>query len=92
LRLFIGSLPAIVLGNFLLRKIDRSVLSPFSFLNYALLGRVDYYIALFLALGTIPGVYLGAYINTRVDKERLKKIINVVILVIGVLILAQRVL
>ena len=48
--------------------------------------------ALFLALGTIPGVYLGTHINTRVDKERLKKIINVVILVIGGLILAQRVL
>ncbi|KPU63867.1 permease [Thermococcus sp. EP1] len=174
LRLFIGSLPAIVLGNFLLREIDRTVLneyltlllgsvllitstlslirgeikvpirprreylyllgfvvgltvqftsvgagvivsfalmnlarvnprevvgvtivyglalSSFSFLNYALLGRVDYYIALFLALGTLPGVYLGTHINTKVDKERLKKMINITILLIGVLVLIGR--
>ncbi|MBO8161762.1 MAG: sulfite exporter TauE/SafE family protein [Thermosipho sp. (in: Bacteria)] len=65
------------------------VLSSFSFLNYAFLGRVEYSLALFLALGTIPGVYLGTHINTRVNKERLKKIINVIILIIGVLILVQ---
>ncbi|ACS91085.1 hypothetical protein TSIB_2038 [Thermococcus sibiricus MM 739] len=44
---------------------------------------------LFLALGAVPGVYLGSHANTKADKERLKKIINVVILIIGVLMLVQ---
>ena len=65
-------------------------LSSFSFLNYALLGRVDYYMALFLALGTVPGVYLGTHINTRVDKDRLKRMINITILLIGLLLLFGR--
>ena len=174
LRLFIGSLPAILLGNLLLREIDRTVLneyltlllgsvllitstlslirgeikvpirprreylyllgfvvgltvqftsvgagvivsfalmnlakvnprevvgvtivyglalSSFSFLNYALLGRVDYSMALFLTLGTIPGVYLGTHINMRVNKERLKRMINITILLIGLLLLFGR--
>jgi len=67
-------------------------LSSFSFLNYAFLGRVDYSLAFVLILGTLPGVYLGTRINSLVEREKLKKIINVVILVIGGLILAQRVL
>jgi len=46
--------------------------------------------ALFLALGTIPGVYLGTHINTRVDKERLKRMINITILLIGLLLLFGR--
>ncbi|NJE26432.1 sulfite exporter TauE/SafE family protein [Thermococcus sp. MV5] len=174
LRLFLGSLPAIVLGNFLLREIKRTVLNEyltlllgsvllitstltlikgeikvpirprreylyllgfvvgltvqftsvgagvivsfalmnlarvnprevvgvtivyglalsfFSFLNYALLGRVDYSLAFFLVLGTVPGVYLGTRINMRVNKERLKKMINITILLIGVLVLLGR--
>ncbi|WP_297182977.1 TSUP family transporter [Thermococcus sp.] len=59
-------------------------------MNYALLGRVGYYIALFLALGTIPGVYLGTHINMRVNKERLKRMINITILLIGLLLLFGR--
>lgn len=174
LRLFAGSLPAIVLGNLLLRKIDKAVLndyltlllggvllitsilslvkgeirfpirprreylyvlgfvvglavqftsvgagvivsftlmnlarvnpkevvgvtivyglalSSFSFLSYASIGSVDYNLALPLVLGTVPGVYLGTHINVRADKEKLKKIINVIILIIGVLVLLGR--
>ena len=65
-------------------------LSSFSFLNYALIGRVDYSMALFLTLGTIPGVYLGTHINMRVNKERLKRMINITILLIGLLLLFGR--
>lgn len=174
LRLFTGSLPAIVLGNLLLRKIDKAVLndyltlllgsvllitsilslvkgeirvpirprreylyvlgfvvglavqftsvgagviisftlmnlarvnprevvgvtivyglalSLFSFLSYASIDSVDYNLALPLVLGTVPGVYLGTHINMKADREKLKKLINVIILVIGVLVLLGR--
>ncbi|MBP1911689.1 sulfite exporter TauE/SafE family protein [Thermococcus stetteri] len=62
-------------------------LSVLSFLNYASLGNVDYSLAALLIAGTLPGVYLGTHVNSRVEKEKLKKLINVVILIIGVLVL-----
>ncbi|MCD6189796.1 MAG: sulfite exporter TauE/SafE family protein, partial [Thermococcus sp.] len=62
-----------------------------SFMNYAFLGSVDYSLALLLILGTIPGVYLGTHVNTKANKDMLKKIINMAILVIGALILAEKV-
>lgn len=65
-------------------------LSSLSFLNYASIGSVDYNLALFLILGSIPGVYLGAHINSRIDKEKLKRFINVIILIIGSLILVGK--
>lgn len=58
-------------------------LSGFSFLNYASIGRVNYGLAEALILGTIPGVYLGTHVNRSVDREKLKKVINVIILLIG---------
>lgn len=174
LRLFAGSLPAIVLGNLLLRKIDKAVLNDYltlllgsvllvtsilslvkgeiktpirprreylyvlgfvvglavqftsvgagvivsftlmnlarvnprevvgvtivyglalsslSFLNYASIGSVDYSLAALLVAGTVPGVYLGTHVNSIADREKLKKIINVIILIIGVLVLLGR--
>ncbi len=65
-------------------------LSLFSALNYVLLGSIDYHLALALIAGTLPGVYLGTHINRKADRDRLKMIINAVILVIGLLILLQR--
>jgi len=66
-------------------------LSSLSFMNYAFLNSVDYSLALLLILGTVPGVYFGTSLNTKADEEVLKKVINVAILVIGALILAERV-
>ncbi|NJE08904.1 sulfite exporter TauE/SafE family protein [Thermococcus sp. M39] len=66
-------------------------LSAFSALNYAFLGSIDYRLALVLIAGTLPGVYLGTHVNTKADRDRLKRVINVIILVIGLLILIQRV-
>ncbi len=65
-------------------------LSGLSFLNYAGFGSVDYGIASLLTIGTIPGVYLGAHVNNRASRERLKRVINVVILIIGILVLGLR--
>lgn len=65
-------------------------LSSFSALNYAFLGSIDYHLALVLIAGTLPGVYLGTHMNTKADRDRLKRIINLIILVIGLLILLQR--
>jgi len=62
-------------------------LSALSFLNYAGLGSVDYHIAGVLILGTLPGVYLGTHLNRIADREKLKRAINVIILLIGILTL-----
>jgi len=61
-------------------------LSSFSALNYAFLRSIDYHLALVLIAGTLPGVYLGTHMNRKVDRDRL----NLIILVIGLLILLQR--
>ncbi len=66
-------------------------LSSFSALNYAFLGSVNYHLALVLIAGTLPGVYLGTHINARTDRDKLKRVINVIILAIGLLILVQRI-
>ena len=58
-------------------------LSAFSFLNYAGIGSVDYGIASLLVLGTVPGVYLGTHVGRNADGARLKKAINIIILLIG---------
>jgi len=62
-------------------------LSFFSVLNYIFLGGVNYLLALFLIVGTLPGVYLGTHINVKTDKDKLKNIINIIILIIGFLTL-----
>ncbi|AEH25416.1 sulfite exporter TauE/SafE family protein [Pyrococcus yayanosii] len=58
-------------------------LSTISFLSYASMGSVDYALAGTLIAGTIPGVYLGTHVNANISKERLKKVINFIILFIG---------
>ncbi|WP_457754603.1 sulfite exporter TauE/SafE family protein [Thermococcus sp.] len=66
-------------------------LSAFSVLNYVFLGSINYHLALVLIAGTLPGVYLGTHVNAKVDRDRLKSVINLTILVIGLLILIQRI-
>ncbi|AKG91232.1 Sulfite exporter TauE/SafE [Geoglobus ahangari] len=68
------------------------LLSSMSFLNYALMGSVDYGIALTLILGSIFGVLAGTRISTRVESEKLKKMINLIIAAIGAIILLKHVL
>ncbi|NJE00436.1 sulfite exporter TauE/SafE family protein [Thermococcus sp. JdF3] len=58
-------------------------LSALSFLNYAGMGSVDYNLAAALIAGTVPGVYLGTHVNRIADREKLKRAINVIILLIG---------
>ena len=66
-------------------------LSSFSTLNYAFLGSVDYRLASVLIAGTLPGVYLGTHVSVKANKDNLKSAVNVIILIIGLLILLQRV-
>ena len=65
------------------------VLGVLSFANYALLGSVDYRLAALLALGTVPGVLLGSWLSVRTDPRALKRVLNMVILVIGLLLLVS---
>ena len=65
-------------------------LSAFSFLNYAGIGGVDYGLAGTLIVGTVPGVYLGTHVNRIADREKLKRTMNVIILLIGLFTLLSR--
>jgi uncharacterized membrane protein YfcA len=76
--------PREVVGTTILYGLALSLLS---FLNYASIGSFDLRLALLLSLGTLPGVYLGTYVNRVAHGEKLKKAINVAILVIGALTL-----
>ncbi|WP_457742593.1 sulfite exporter TauE/SafE family protein [Thermococcus sp.] len=67
------------------------MLSAMSFLSYAGMGSVDYRLAGMLVAGTVPGVYLGTHANASFDRERLKKVINVIILAIGIMILLRHI-
>ena len=65
------------------------LLSFLSFLNYSLIGSVDYAIATVLVPGSIIGVYAGTRISTKTRSERLKAIINAFITILGILTLAS---
>ncbi|AIJ04924.1 hypothetical protein JH146_0073 [Methanocaldococcus bathoardescens] len=58
-------------------------------LSHATLGNVDYLLALYLIVGTIPGVYLGTCLNSKVPKEILRKIIIISILIIGIVMVVR---
>jgi uncharacterized membrane protein YfcA len=58
-------------------------------LSHLMLGNVDYLLALYLIAGTIPGVYLGTCLNSRVPKEILRRVIVLSILVIGVVMIVK---
>jgi len=59
------------------------LLSLMSFLNYASINSVDYTIAAMLISGSIFGVFAGTKISTKTESEKLKKVINLLIAVIG---------
>ncbi|CAB50084.1 sulfite exporter TauE/SafE family protein [Pyrococcus abyssi] len=79
--------PRDVIGITLLYGLGLSLISSTS---YLILGKVNYNILLLLTIGSIPGVYTGTLLSSTTDKEKLKKIMNVLILVIGILILLRR--
>ncbi|EHP86157.1 sulfite exporter TauE/SafE family protein [Methanotorris formicicus] len=58
-------------------------------LSHLMLGNVDYLLALYLIVGTVPGVYLGTFLNSKVPKEVLRKVIIISILVIGIVMLVK---
>ncbi|AFK22071.1 putative permease [Pyrococcus sp. ST04] len=62
------------------------MLSALSFLNYAYLGFVNLRMVGPLIAGSLPGVYVGVQVNSKVDEEKLRKLINFIILVLGVAI------
>ena len=63
-------------------------LGALSALSYASLGLVDYKLALLLSLGGAPGVLLGAWTASRINPAILRRVLNTLILIIGVFILA----
>ncbi len=63
------------------------LLSLMSFVNYALISSVDYRVAGMLIPGSVLGVYAGTRISTKVEGDKLKKVINMLIAAIGLAIL-----
>ncbi len=55
-----------------------------SILVHWYLGHIDWLITLALTLGAIPGAYLGAWITVRADKDRLRKIYGIFLLLFSV--------
>jgi len=66
------------------------LLASLSALSHMSLGNVDYLLALSLIAGTIPGVYAGTHINSSIPKDKLKSLVNMIILGIGVVILLTK--
>ncbi|WP_456326906.1 sulfite exporter TauE/SafE family protein [Palaeococcus sp. (in: euryarchaeotes)] len=66
------------------------LLASLSALSHMSLGNVDYLLALSLIAGTIPGVYAGTHINSNIPKDKLKSLVNMIILGIGVVILLTK--
>ena len=64
-------------------------LGALSALNYASLGLVDYRLALLLSLGGAPGVLLGAWTADRANPSMLRRLVNALILLIGLFVLAS---
>ncbi|AEC51967.1 Predicted permease [Pyrococcus sp. NA2] len=62
-------------------------ISSLSFLNYLALRLINYNLAFALIIGTVPGVYLGTHLNNAIERKKLRRIINLVILIIGVIII-----
>ncbi|XRP97084.1 sulfite exporter TauE/SafE family protein [Methanocaldococcus sp. 16A] len=91
-----GVLVTLALTNFT-KLLPRSVvgtsifygllLTSLSTLSHISLGNVDYSLALSLILGTIPGVYVGTYVNSNIPQDKLRKFINLIILFMGIYIL-----
>lgn len=65
------------------------LLTFFSSLSYISLGNVDYLLALSLIIGTIPGVYIGTCLNSKIKPKNLRKIISLTILCVGVILLIK---
>ncbi len=65
------------------------VLSTLSLANYLALGLLDPRAAFLLTLGGIPGVAVGVHAASRARPERLKKIINIIIVIVGIIILIK---
>lgn len=62
------------------------LLASLSALSHMVLGNVDYPIALSLIAGTLPGVYAGTHLNSSIPKDKLKSLVNVIILGVGLVI------
>ncbi|WP_423792418.1 sulfite exporter TauE/SafE family protein [Methanocaldococcus indicus] len=67
------------------------LLTFFSSVSYISLGSVNYNLVLLLIFGTIPGVYLGAYLNSKIKPKNLRKMISLMILVVGVVLLIKKI-
>ncbi|MCE4624428.1 MAG: sulfite exporter TauE/SafE family protein [Desulfurococcales archaeon] len=78
--------PREAIGTVLLYGVSLTALSS---LNYISLGLVDWGLSALLVLGGLVGVLTGSALALRMPRDRLKLVVNVVILVIGLLTLAH---
>jgi hypothetical protein len=58
-------------------------------IGHARLGTVDYSMLLFLLVGAIPGIWVGSQVGFRLDARALKRVIAVLLIVVGGMTLAK---
>ncbi len=63
------------------------ILSSFSALIHFLMGNVDFTLVSLLAIGSIPGTYLGVYFNSKVNEKFLRNVLALVIFSMGIILL-----
>jgi uncharacterized membrane protein YfcA len=77
---FYGYAPALLVGTDVVHAL---VLTGFTATLQAGLGNVDYRLVASILIGSIPGGILGAYVANRVPSRRLKQILFIVLVVLG---------
>ncbi|MDK2988202.1 MAG: uncharacterized protein PWQ47_1340 [Methanothermococcus sp.] len=78
--------PRYVVGTTVFYGLMLSLVSAASHIS---LGNVNYYLSLWLVLGTIPGVYFGTHLNSIIKKDKLRRVINMLILFTGMVTIAS---
>ncbi len=81
---FTGLSPSVVVGTDIFHGL---LLTATGSIIHARLGNIDYQLAAFLILGTIPGTFIGATMNPKIPKKTLTIVLILMVMVAGILII-----
>ena len=59
-------------------------LTLFAGLGHYNLGNVDLMLLSALLIGSIPGIWLGSYLSAKIDENKLRYILVIILLLVGV--------
>lgn len=52
-------------------------------LGHASLGTVDYQLLMYLLIGSIPGIYVGSHMSTKIAEHWLRRILAIILIIVG---------